>query len=424
MSTPERPPVVFEGLSVERRRLSRARAAAVVAAALASITATVAAVLVLIPTPDGSLAPLAAVLAAVATALAGATAACALASIAALVFALGARRAPARITVGEAGVAIERGDRVEVIAHESIDAAWSVPERDELVLRLAGGDRVRVGPLPSRDFLGAIAAGATERALELSIQRRTTGGRIFAAIAGLPVVGVLLELAATTDSLPAVVGASALLGVIWFLFLTRFGAPRRVVVGHDGIALEGDGRSAFLPYATLTAAYPSLDGVILERPNGATIPVALLPGRAGREGELSRLRRDHLVETIRGELAAWRAGGGDPLGAAQLDRAGRSIAAWRAALRDLLGKQAGGYRAAAIDPDHLTRVLWTRDLAPERRLGAALALAQTGDPELRQRVRIFIDTSAGGALRDAVAAAAEDEIDEASLEQAMARIER
>src|SRR4051794_33736135 len=113
MTTLERPPVVFEDLSVERRRLSLARTAAVIAAALASTAATLAAILALIPSRDGEHAALATALATSSSALWTAALVSVIASLVSLRFAFGARRASARVIIGEAGVTIERGDRVE-----------------------------------------------------------------------------------------------------------------------------------------------------------------------------------------------------------------------------------------------------------------------------------------------------------------------
>src|SRR4029079_7632595 len=119
-----------------------------------------------------------------------------------------------------------------------------------------------------------------------------------------------------------------------------------------------------------------------------------------------------------------RAGSAELLGAAQLERGGRTIAAWRASLRALVYPPSARYRAASLDPEHLLRILETRAMAPERRLGAALALSGTPDEALRQRRRVFIDSRASDALRGALEKAAEDELDEEVLAGALREMDR
>jgi hypothetical protein len=179
-----------------------------------------------------------------------------------------------------------------------------------------------------------------------------------------------------------------------------------------------------LPWKQLDDASTVPEGIVLFPLNEQLIVVKLLAGRDSYQSGLARKRRDHLAQRIQRELATRREASVEALGASQLARGDRSLVEWRAALRALVTRPSGGYRHSALDPDHLASVLWSRDLAPERRLGAALALAATDDPAARRRVRVFIDTCADEALREAIERAAEGELDDAELDRALQRIHR
>jgi hypothetical protein len=235
---------------------------------------------------------------------------------------------------------------------------------------------------------------------------------------------VSLAAAEPLGSAGALMAVGAAFGVAWFLVISRFGVPDRVIVGHDGIALEGPRRARFLPYDRILDATPAVDGVALHLDDGTHAFLRLLKPRVGRPLDLGLRRRDHLLARIQAELTARRGGEAEPLGAALLDRQGRSVAAWRRALQELCAREDAGYRKASIDPDHLLRILEARDTSTERRVSAALALSATRDPGLRRRVRVVIDTCADEELRAAIEAAAEGAPDEQAFERTLTRMTR
>jgi hypothetical protein len=332
------------------------------------------------------------------------------------------------LVVDDAGLALsfDGGSVVERIDLEDVLAGDHDPRSAELVLRLTNGaiHASGVGQLEAGALLSAIAAGATDRALDLTLHRRATALRVAAAVVAIPLIGAAIGLASLTDSTAVVVATSAAHALAWAWLTARYGTPTRLLVGHDGLALHGGGKTRFIPWTKLAGASISPDGIALELEDQPAIPVRLLAATDHAQSGLARRRRDSLVERIQREIAHQREAAIDPLGASDLDRGDRSLAEWRAALRDLVARPTGGYRRSALDPDHLASVLWSRGLRPERRLGAALALAATDDPAARQRVRVFIDTCADEALRDAVARAAAGELDDAELDDALERIER
>lgn len=348
-----------------------------------------------------------------------------LASLVSLFLARTALRLPGTVQVDERGLVVAWDERRRLCPHEEVRAG--AYEGDEVVLIVGRGDEVRVlglGVAGAERLLDALAAGATERALDLGLRRELSGTRAAVAAVLVPAMFVALAVVERLSSVPAIMGVAAAFGVVFFAVVSRFGMPERLLVGRDGLALEGPRRARFVTYARIDEVWPTVDGVVLRLHGGGRVPLRLLRPRVGRSLSLALRRRDHLLARIRGELAAFREGGAEPLGAALLDRRDRPIAAWRAAVRELCARPGGGYRAATIDPDHLVRVLETRDVPTERRVGAALALSSSEDPALRRRVRVVIDTCADDELRAAFEEAAAGAPDEHALARALARVSR
>jgi hypothetical protein len=333
---------------------------------------------------------------------------------------------PGVITVSGAGLTIDRRGKREDIDPEDVYAADHDSARATLTLRVAGGEISArgVADAEAHALLRALAAGASDRALDLGLRRRATAARVVVAIVTMPVIAAAIGAASFTRSAAVVVATAATLTLAWAWLTMRFGSPTRLLVGHDGLALHGGGKTRFFAWAGVDDVSTDDDGIVLFPVGEPLIHVRLLAGRERYGAGLARLRRDHLVARIRDELGTRREASIEALGASHLDRGGRTVAEWRAALRSLVTRPSGSYRHSALDPEHLASALWSRDLTVERRLGAAMALAATDDPAARQRVRVFIDTCADDALRDAVERAAEGELDDAGLRRALLRIDR
>jgi hypothetical protein len=126
-----------------------------------------------------------------------------------------------------------------------------------------------------------------------------------------------------------------------------------------------------------------------------------------------------LADRIADAMALTRHGG-SPTVAELLDRGGRSLEAWRAALGRLLQRGAQ-YRSAAISDDDVLGVLEDPAARPALRIGAALALRESADPDARRRVRIAAAACADEETRAALEAAAEDHLDAAPIRRAVER---
>lgn len=105
-----------------------------------------------------------------------------------------------------------------------------------------------------------------------------------------------------------------------------------------------------------------------------------------------------------------------------LDREGRSTEDWRRALKSTL-VETGYRRVPPLSPDQLIEVAKDENAAFERRIGAALALSERSDEHLRSRLRICVDSIAFEPLRIAMERAAEGDLNDDVLEEAIAREE-
>jgi len=103
----------------------------------------------------------------------------------------------------------------------------------------------------------------------------------------------------------------------------------------------------------------------------------------------------------------------------RLKRGDRGWQRWRASLATLLGEE-GSYRRGHLALRDLLRVVESPSGDPEIRIGAALALAGRTDKDLERRLRIASEACAEPALRMALRAASEGELEVAALEEAIA----
>ncbi len=141
-----------------------------------------------------------------------------------------------------------------------------------------------------------------------------------------------------------------------------------------------------------------------------------------RTRHLSDAERAQLTARIEDARRAWDAGGASPNALAQLDRNGRSAAAWRAAMRELLDAP-GSYREQAVTRDALVEVLESPAAPVERRMAAALALAGAVDGDGPARIRVAAAACADERVRVALSLAADDGLDDAAMEEALAATE-
>jgi hypothetical protein len=200
------------------------------------------------------------------------------------------------------------------------------------------------------------------------------------------------------------------------LVVLRFGFPR-VIVGTDGIRVLGGVFPRFVPYANIA-------GVELVPPvyqHGK--PSIRVVRRKGSPLELPTIAapRDRVEGLARriDEAARAHAGGGTRRLDA-LSRGGRPAAVWKQDVRRM-ALAPPTFRDQALGIDDYERVLADAATPPDQRIGAALALRAIDPAQGPTRIRVAADASADDALREALNAAAEGEIDDALLERAASR---
>jgi hypothetical protein len=150
------------------------------------------------------------------------------------------------------------------------------------------------------------------------------------------------------------------------------------------------------------------------------------------------------VGSLTAELSAWRRGrllgllregilpGGPEIVRAGglLERRGRTVRAWRAALSELVREASGGYRTAMLPKEQALAVLEDGHAPGELRIGAALALTVGGrrsehtiprglDPDTALRLRIAVETCVNQEVRTALRDAIYGDLDEETLDRAM-----
>jgi hypothetical protein len=180
-----------------------------------------------------------------------------------------------------------------------------------------------------------------------------------------------------------------------------------LVVGRDGVRVRRRGSPDWMlrhPDVRSYAAWQ--DRVVVNTANG------------NRMEFLAATERDAVsvaasIEELRAELL--RAGTAGAQAATEvIPRRDRGVGQWLGQLRKLVqnGEQVG-YRAASPDPAPLLDCLVHPFATVEQRLGAAVALGASGDPELVDRVRIAAGGLADEELRAAIEHAAVGELHEA-----------
>ena len=116
---------------------------------------------------------------------------------------------------------------------------------------------------------------------------------------------------------------------------------------------------------------------------------------------------------------------------ALLERRGRTVRAWRAALSELVREASSGYRTAMLPKEQALAVLEDGHAPSELRIGAALALTSGSrrvgehvaphgvDPETVTRLRIAVETCVNQAVRTALRDAIYGELEDDTLDRAL-----
>jgi len=265
------------------------------------------------------------------------------------------------------------------------------------------------------------AVGADAKAVAMKLSASSLGGRgcatscLFVAfLFGLPfpillLVGLYLLLtgdAAGWDMTGYASFATFIVAIGTWLSVRALSSTT-VMIGNDGLWLKRTlWRRRFVPFEQLDDMWRAEKSVWLTT-GSSRIRLRCVNGLAA-EALIDRVER---ARDAREEAA----------GAAdldELDRAGRSLREWRQHLTQLL-ERGSRYRTRALQRDDVLRVAEDPAASPERRVGAAFALAACADDAERKRLRIAAESCAHRPLRIALQSATEGEIEAEAVEQAM-----
>jgi hypothetical protein len=330
------------------------------------------------------------------------------------------RRRRGALTVDARAVSIaHEGGELRVPGDRLLGA--QLHARDRAVdLHLTGGDvlRVRVPTLDdARSLVRATGLDASRNALRVPLGASAFLDRPFSShifrLAFL-MTFVIARVAPTRLS------AAAVAFTVFVTMLLALGrallSATELVIGADGVTVRGHLRTRFIAYdrlAGLDAPAPRVPGVgvlALRLVDGTTVSLSTR--------DLSADARVELLARYEEASRAWRPGGVDTVVENRLARRGRPVDEWRTSLRRAL-ESAEGYRDEPLTRDALLRVLASPSAPAERRIGAALALTPERHAGSQESVLAAALACANPRLRIALEQAAEGDVDEAALDEAI-----
>ncbi len=310
-----------------------------------------------------------------------------------------------------------------LIPAASVESAWTLREPDgaRVELQLDNGDVFGATvdtPEAAAAVLDAAGVDPSRRAMRMPL-----GGA--AARIGLGFITAIPAACASSAVAVAIAGVlhlpSAALGFLIFTLFTvglaaavRLLAPPVVSVGRDGLSVRGGYSSWFVSFDEIRQVVYGRNEVTLLLRDGRSRRIATYGATPAR--------REALSARIAAGVEASRAPLDLSVRLAALDRNGRSVEEWRAALVDLTDAR-DGYRQTDLTRAEVQGALDDPNTSPERRIGAAYALAAMDPHEGVTRVRVVAETVAHEPVRIALEQAADGTLDEASLDAASRRHE-
>jgi hypothetical protein len=295
-----------------------------------------------------------------------------------------------------------------------------VGESEEVEISLAGGDALHVavsGLSRAEALVDALGFGTAARrtVVPLGDPHDALAAGCWGVLAGvlasvLSFCGVAAFGSSTGMAgllLGWIVGAVFVVGSVVF---ARLFTPGRVVIGTDGLVLEGAFRRRFFPLASIVDIVDGPSGFdLVLKAEGAPCHVTLVSTKGARAYAAAARIRDAL-HARRSDVEAGAS--------ALIARGGRPVSEWREALRRLV--QGAGYRGERVSVDALLDTAGSAAAPAEQRVGAAMAIGMGDDADAKRRLRVVVEGIANEKLRVALAEAAEGEADEAAIEEAIA----
>jgi hypothetical protein len=285
-------------------------------------------------------------------------------------------------------------------------------------LRLADGDMItaRVADLPAAQaLLRELRVDVANQRCRVQLADRAAALVVSLCTPFVPVLFAALYLEGLWT--PLFLGAGH--NLLWLLYLGLYAicaallrsmiALPDVTVGTDGLAFRWGLRERFIPFADLADVRIGALGVKLVYQDGRTQTLRAIAGVSPSRFDALKLR---IAEALAARNAAPRQG------LEQLDRSGRAVPEWRAALA-ALARRGADYRAAGLSHEDLEALLVSPDASAERRLAAAVALSASKHPAAPERIRVAAAQCASERLRIALEKVSEGQEDDAAIAEAL-----
>lgn len=320
-------------------------------------------------------------------------------------------RRPGAVGVGDGHLLLGRHTRIPL---SELSEGGLYPDNEVEILR-RGGDLVRIRfdrQTDAERLLAAAGLEASQRTLRMTLGE-TDFLDYLSVLVGAPVACSVVTALARVLGLGPISGIVAVVALSAFVFsaMREVFGPARITIGADGVVIARLFRERFYPHDRIADLEVAPQEVTLILTDGSRV--------AAKARHLPEAQQKALQIRFEQARRVWSAGDAGGAALSRLDRNGRSGADWREALRAVLAK-AAVYRGRALTREDLLAVLESPSAPADRRIGAAVALADAGDADDRTRIRVAADACADPRLRVALEHAAEGSLDDAALEEAAA----
>jgi hypothetical protein len=258
----------------------------------------------------------------------------------------------------------------------------------------------------ARALLMALGLDASQTAVDFRTPSPIVGDRWASALAGIAMGFVVLAAQAVARVGPHVVGPAFMTMILIFIALAS--VSTRLRIGADGVETRWLRRRRFIPYEQFAGAQryskswgrSRIDGLRITLRTGETVDLPVQVGSWWRGDKLMLVE-----ERIREAKEAYRRGDA-AVDAAMLERGGRSVGEWVAALRAIGTGANATLRVAPLPRDRLLRIVEDATQPGLARAAAAVAVGAEMDEEGRARLRVAAEATAATKLRVSIERAA------------------
>lgn len=325
------------------------------------------------------------------------------------------------LTVDERGLTVGAGPRAMRFERADIADGMAIPgspPRVQFTLLAGTVIDVAVDSLDTADaLLDRVGLDPAHRALRFPA--RALARQALGALGGLLIgsyIGFYLGLLLIVSGLPFAFVAAPLAAIFGAMgaVSTR---PIELRVGTDGITLRGAFKTRFVPFAELSGVGENGGDPMLYYRDGHT--EVIWNSAVSRRPELLAA----LQHRVNGVLAANAQHEALMARAAILERRGRTLGQWQAEVARVVDPSKG-YRDVALTRREAEALLDDVRSPIEHRIAAAMALRSIDGSEGPTRIRLAAGGCASPEMREALERAGDGTLDDATIERAVAAVER